>query len=197
MGSWIGGRGVCPAAGGSQPLRGSSGCISSPLTPAWWPSGGAGSCLDLCPSICLSIHAGVGDELPAGGTVGLRTALRALPPHGLLPLHRLDLHHHSLQDALSARGRPAQRLLQQLHSGWPGHLAAGLGGGGRGVVPSSQEGPPSALAHGRPRSAASAEQHQPAGRRAAQLHAVPRPGGPRQLVRYPQGLPQPGLHPGA
>ncbi|XP_041256393.1 piezo-type mechanosensitive ion channel component 1 isoform X5 [Onychostruthus taczanowskii] len=99
---------------------------------------------------------GLGDELLAGAAVDLGRALLPLPPHGLVPLHRLDLHHHRLQDALPARGRGPPRVLQQLHP-------------------------------------APTQRHQPDPRGAGQLHAVPWPRGPCQLVRHPQGLPQLGI----
>lgn len=67
----------------------------------------------------VGTSSGVSDELLAGAAVGLCHALLPLPPHGLLPLHHLDLHHHRLQDALPAQDRQPQRLLQQLHPGAP------------------------------------------------------------------------------
>lgn len=45
-------------------------------------------------------------------------------------------------------------------------------------------------------SAAPAQCYQLEPRGTGQLHVVPWPRGPCQLVRHPQGLPQPGLHPG-
>lgn len=68
---------------------------------------------------------GVADELLAGAAVGFGHALLPLPPHGLVPLHRLDLHHHRLQDALPARDRGPPPVLQQLHPGVPGRAGSG------------------------------------------------------------------------
>ncbi|XP_077918825.1 piezo-type mechanosensitive ion channel component 1 isoform X6 [Halichoerus grypus] len=62
---------------------------------------------------------GVGAEPAAGGALGLRPALPPLPAHGLLPVHRVDLHHHRVQDALPAQGRQPPRVLQQLHRAPP------------------------------------------------------------------------------
>lgn len=60
---------------------------------------------------CRLFSSGVCDEPAAGGTVGLCPALSALPAHGLLPVHRVDLYHHCMQDALSAQDCQPTRVL--------------------------------------------------------------------------------------
>lgn len=75
---------------------------------------------------------GVGAEFPAGRALGLRPALPTLPAHGLVPGHRVDLHHHRVQDAVPAQGGQPPRVRQQLHGGTchSGRAGAeGLGGG--------------------------------------------------------------------
>lgn len=85
------------------------------LLPPAGPSecGECGVC-NIC--VCCLSEA-VCDESGAGGAVVAGHALLPLQAHGVLPVYRLGVRHHHLQDAVPAeRGQP-RRVLSQLQHG--------------------------------------------------------------------------------